>query len=435
MTNQAARRGAADSRRQPADEGYARYADGRDAADYELRGGHHYVQDGYQDYRPEPEEPQEYDPRAYAPNPDQPYDYDANGDPIYYDAPDRRPVQQGRGGLAIVAAVLGLAMLGGVGVLGYRMLGSGGAFSGEPPLIKAETEPVKTAPENPGGAEVPHQNKQIYDRVGGEAAQKSKMVSREEQPVDLPASPAPVSNGDSARVILPGGPASVEPIAPSTMGSAPRRVKTVEIKPDASYDAAPAAPARPNDAIGDLATTGAAPRGSEFDNGILSDDAAPAPRQRPAPTAQQPRPALSPAPTAQASRPVPPAPAAAPAPAPAPAPARPAQAQQPAPQQLAQAPAPRVAPTAPAPQARSGGYVVQVTSQRSDADARAAYAALQRKYPQVLGSYSANIQAATVGDRGTYYRVRVGPFADGAQASQICGSLRAAGGDCVVSRN
>ncbi|MFD1701376.1 SPOR domain-containing protein, partial [Methylopila henanensis] len=115
---------------------------------------------------------------------------------------------------------------------------------------------------------------------------------------------------------------------------------------------------------------------------------------------------------------------------PAPAPQAPRE------QQVAAATAPRAPPpAAPAPTTARGGFVVQVTSQRSDAEARAAYAALQRKYPQVLGSYSASIQTATVGDRGTYYRVRVGPFADGAQASSLCSNLRAAGGDCVVSRN
>ncbi|WP_146035661.1 SPOR domain-containing protein, partial [Methylopila sp. Yamaguchi] len=94
----------------------------------------------------------------------------------------------------------------------------------------------------------------------------------------------------------------------------------------------------------------------------------------------------------------------------------------------------QVPAAAPRPSA-SGGFVVQVTSQRSEAEARAAYAALQRKFPGVLGQYGANIQSANVGDRGTYYRVRVGPFADGGQASTVCNNLRSAGGDCVVSRN
>ncbi|WP_271201133.1 SPOR domain-containing protein [Methylopila turkensis] len=438
MQNQAMRRGVAyDGRDNAGSDDYERYAndpdlfEGAGRQDLGLRGGHHYDAHGRADPRyvemGEGQEPV-YDPRAYAPNPDEPYDYDADGNPVFYE-PERS--RGGRTGLMLVAAVVGVAMLGAGGVLAYRSMGAGGAFSGEPPLIKAETEPVKTVPDNPGGAEVPHQNKQIYDRVGGEEPQKSKVVSRQEEPVDLPASSAPARNSDIARVILPGGPASVEPTPPSTMGSEPRRVKTVEITPDTSYDT-PTATAPVRDPIAEMARSGEPPV-SEFDNGIMSD--APARAETPAPRPQ----AAAPTPTPRPA----PAPAARPSATPAPALAPQQRAAQPAPapqapreQQVAAAAAPRAAtPAAPAATTARGGFVVQVTSQRSDAEARAAYAALQRKYPQVLGSYSASIQTATVGDRGTYYRVRVGPFADGAQASSVCSNLRAAGGDCVVSRN
>ena len=36
-----------------------------------------------------------------------------------------------------------------------------------PPLIKAETGPVKVPPDEPGGLEVPHQDKEIYERLAG----------------------------------------------------------------------------------------------------------------------------------------------------------------------------------------------------------------------------------------------------------------------------
>lgn len=439
MQNQAMRRGGRNGGEVDDYASYANDPEGRHPNDLGLRPGQHYDPQGYEDYRAAPEEPQAYDPRAYAPNPDEAFEYDANGEPVYYD-PHYRPARANRSGLVVVAAVVGVALLGGAGALGYRMMGQGGVLSGEPPLIKADAQPSKTVPEAAVAADNSHQNKQIYDRVGVNPAQKSKVVSREEEPVELPASAAPAANADSARVILPGGPAAVEPVAPTTMGSEPRRVKTVEIKPDSSYDAEPM-PTRPaaSDPIAQMAATGQAPgAASEFDNGIMSDgdaSAAAASRARPAapaPAAARPQPVPA-APVAQAPAPAPrstPAPVAAPA-RPAPAPAQPRD------QQVATAAVPRPAtPAAPAPRASAGGgYVVQVTSQRSDADARSAYANLQRKFPQVLGGYSANIQTAVVGDRGTYYRVRVGPFADGAQASTVCGNLRAAGGDCVVSRN
>jgi hypothetical protein len=45
------------------------------------------------------------------------------------------------------------------------------------------------------------------------------------------------------------------------------------------------------------------------------------------------------------------------------------------------------------------------------------------------------IKRADLGDKGTYYRAMVGPFSTREQAIQLCGSLKAAGGDCVVQSN
>ncbi|MDB5573984.1 MAG: Sporulation related, partial [Tardiphaga sp.] len=97
----------------------------------------------------------------------------------------------------------------------------------------------------------------------------------------------------------------------------------------------------------------------------------------------------------------------------------------------------RVASTTPtqSPPGASGGYVVQVASQRSEADAQASFKALQSKYPSVLGSRSAQIKRADLGDKGTYYRAVVGPFNSSEDASAVCGNLKTAGGQCVVQRN
>jgi cell division septation protein DedD len=83
----------------------------------------------------------------------------------------------------------------------------------------------------------------------------------------------------------------------------------------------------------------------------------------------------------------------------------------------------------------SGGYVVQISSQRSEADAQASYRALQNKFPGVLGSRAPLIKRADLGDKGVYYRAMVGPFGSSEEAAQVCGSLKSAGGQCVVQRN
>ena len=98
-------------------------------------------------------------------------------------------------------------------------------------------------------------------------------------------------------------------------------------------------------------------------------------------------------------------------------------------------PRPNRSAAAPSGAASSGGYLVQVSSQRNEADAQASFRALQGKFPAVLGSRAPVIKRADLGDKGVYYRAMVGPFGSSDEATQFCGSLKTAGGQCVVQRN
>jgi hypothetical protein len=91
------------------------------------------------------------------------------------------------------------------------------------------------------------------------------------------------------------------------------------------------------------------------------------------------------------------------------------------------------APTAPA--AAAGGYAVQVTSQRSEAEAQTEFKSLQTKFPGQLGSRQPIIHRADLGDKGTFYRALVGPFASSEAAAAMCSNLKAAGGNCIVQKN
>ena len=86
-------------------------------------------------------------------------------------------------------------------------------------------------------------------------------------------------------------------------------------------------------------------------------------------------------------------------------------------------------------QAAAGGYAVQVSSQRSEAEAQAAFRGLQAKYPNQLGGRQALIHKVELGEKGTYYRAMVGPFATSNEASELCNGLKAAGGQCLIQRN
>jgi cell division septation protein DedD len=103
-----------------------------------------------------------------------------------------------------------------------------------------------------------------------------------------------------------------------------------------------------------------------------------------------------------------------------------------APTHMASIPTPGAA-TASAPRVRSA-YVVQLVSNKSEAEAQSSFKVLQSKYPTVLGNRTALISRVELGDRGTYYRAHVGPFASANQAI-LCDKLKSAGGQCIVHKN
>jgi hypothetical protein len=94
---------------------------------------------------------------------------------------------------------------------------------------------------------------------------------------------------------------------------------------------------------------------------------------------------------------------------------------------------PRVA-AAPAP-AVGGGFLVQLSSQKTEAEAAASFRSLQAKFPEELAGRSPVIRRADLGAKGVFYRAMVGPFASVQEASQFCASFKAAGGNCVVPGN
>jgi hypothetical protein len=97
-------------------------------------------------------------------------------------------------------------------------------------------------------------------------------------------------------------------------------------------------------------------------------------------------------------------------------------------------PAPRE--TAPArTSAGSGHYLVQLSSQRSEAEAHASYRAMQAKYASQLAGHEHVVKRADLGSKGTFYRSMVGPFASAGEAEHFCAKLKSAGAQCITQRN
>ena len=78
---------------------------------------------------------------------------------------------------------------------------------------------------------------------------------------------------------------------------------------------------------------------------------------------------------------------------------------------------------------------VQVTSERSESAAQAAFRVLKARYPNQLGGREPIIRCADLGTAGTYYRALVGPLRSAEEAKRLCSGLKAAGADCIIQKN
>ncbi len=102
--------------------------------------------------------------------------------------------------------------------------------------------------------------------------------------------------------------------------------------------------------------------------------------------------------------------------------------------QAALAPAAASPPPEAAAPVESGGYVVQLTAQRSEVEAQTSFRNLQVKYP-VLSGRQPLIRRKDQGERGIFFAAQVGPFGAKSDADQLCDQLKSAGGSCFVQRN
>jgi sporulation related protein len=338
------------------------------------------------------------EPPAYHAGEDQ---FAAEQHEIYDDVPPRRRI-----GVLAIAAIFGLAVIGTVGAFGYRSL-FGGSGTRVPPVIAADKSPLKVVPNNAGN----DGKKAIADRVTNEPLEK--VLPREEKPVDIAQKIAETTPPIEAS-------APMASAGNGVIAGEPKKVHTIAIRPDGTEapQMAMASPMPPMPA---------------------SPQPAPAPKAQPAPTttsATPARPAPAPKPAAEAS--VPRAQASANAPLslnpnaaePTAASVRTANA---APTALAPEPAP--ARAAAAPHGHTVAYAVQVSSQKSEAEAKAAYKGLLAKYASQLSGKPMFVYSVNLGAKGVYYRTMIGPYAEAAEATEICSSLKSAGGSCIVQRN
>jgi hypothetical protein len=146
---------------------------------------------------------------------------------LYDDVPPTRR----RMGIMAIAAVFALAVIGTAGAFGYRALFGSSGSSRPTPVITADTTPSKIVPA--AKSKDPQSGKLITDRVN-DRAQSEKLVSREEQPVDMKDKPAGVifpRGQDGAQT------GAVQPALGSGVvaGGEPKRVRTIAIHRSAGH--------------------------------------------------------------------------------------------------------------------------------------------------------------------------------------------------------
>lgn len=322
-----------------------------------------------------------------------------------------------RSGTILILTVLGLTVLGTAGALGYRTMFGKSVVSGMPPIIKPPEGPIKVPPSQDAQAGKPGQSEPA-------AKTGERLVEHQEQPVDVQSANPPVPRMVQTIPVISNAPPAPIPGAPAADLNPPAPMppqpvqQAIALPPAANPPAAPAPqqvqpPAAPAPGAKQVHTVIIRP-GQQA--GANPAPAAPPPAA--AHTARVNEPASRPRQTAGGPLSI------------VPGPEGEAQAKPPA--------RTRVASRAPEPvEATSavGGYAVQVTSQRSEAEAEAAYRALQAKYPEQLGGHHPLVRRADLGAKGTYYRAMVGPFGSSEQATELCSKLKAAGGSCIVQRN
>jgi hypothetical protein len=88
---------------------------------------------------------------------------------------------------------------------------------------------------------------------------------------------------------------------------------------------------------------------------------------------------------------------------------------------------------ASAPPASGGSVMIQLGSFPNDGLAASAWSKIKSSNQELLGSYSPSIKPAEIPGKGTWYRLRVGGFADKASAKSVCDQLASSGQACIVA--
>lgn len=349
---------------------------------------------------------------GYAANAGQAVDPNYNEEEDYA---DDEPQTSWKQQLGRVAAVLGVAIVVGIGGwTGYNYVLGGSDSKGPTPVVKNMSGPSKEKPANPGGKQFEHADSKILGRLGEGAAadnataddgsrKVSTLTVNPDGSIKPPAVSADASGDTSAK---PAGPAPTAvpglsivdvggsaPPAPPAAAAAPSPAPSQKVA-----TAQPSAPAAP-----------AAPEKPVIISKVLPSNAPPAEPAIPSSPADKKQVAAATDKAAEAA----------------------------APKAVAKvekkvaAVAPAGEPAATGPKPTGAGYVAVLASipatGSSQLDALKQFADMKSKYATLLGGKTPEVQVANLGSKGTYHRLLVGPPGSQESVKELCNGLKAAG--------
>jgi cell division protein FtsN len=361
-----------------------------------------------------------------------PYD-----DALLYES-DLEPERPRSRPLVVLLGIVVLAAFAGVVWVAYNQ-GVKHGQNGDPPVLSADSGPTRV-PADPTAA---GETKDVaadksYERLFNPDAQQQaeNILPTAEQPRTAPAEQGPQAPQEIAADVAQGGPSAnkatdipppVDPRMDATTGVAgpvqlaPGAPQPISSEPPTPL---PSSPGESEDITAELPS-------SQFGTPNLSGPEPLLPERRATPKAgpktvtvtQLPpstsAPAIAPAPTKPAPTVAKPAPT-----TPVPAATKPVADET----QVA-----ALSPATEAPARAGGSVMIQLGSFPNDSLAASAWSKIKSANQELLGDYSPMIKPAEIEGKGTWYRLRLGGFADKAAAANVCEQLKATGQACIIA--
>jgi cell division septation protein DedD len=279
----------------------------------------------------------------------------------------RRPVRR-PSSLIVPILITMIVMTGSVTVAWYSYnAGVKEGSEGAAPLLKP-AGPMKVAPDNPGGANIPHQEMSVYQSLNekSEGSPVERILPPPERPLTPPVAAPAQPAGESSRVRS----ADSLPIAP------PEAPKAGDSTPSArSLVPPPTALVPPKAQVAQANPKAAEPAPKEIKAAPVN------PVDKSARTAAPVKPAAEPE------------------------------------QQIASIPA--------------GAYRIQLGSVSSEGQASKFWSAQREKNGDLLGKLALNVEKTSVGGK-VFYRIQAGPMKDAASARVLCDQLKQRQIGCII---